>query len=58
MKLSELGCAGQYFITGAACPADSKQITEDDFNLQGPGGDIHGSLMPSMRPPNLTQENL
>jgi hypothetical protein len=35
---------GTYFITGAACPADAKQITRDDFNLQGPGGDSHGKF--------------
>jgi hypothetical protein len=35
---------GTYFITGNACPADSKQITKDDFNLQGPGGDSHGKF--------------
>ena len=56
--------AGQYFITGTACPADSKQITEDDFNLQGPGGDINGkfdrpwtSVNTVPRPPSTSVSN-
>jgi hypothetical protein len=56
--------AGQYFITGTACPADSKEITEDDFNLQGPGGDINGkfdhprtSVNTVPRPPSTSVSN-
>jgi hypothetical protein len=50
--------AGQYFITGTACPADSNRSPRTTSTRKGPAATFMVSLMPSMGPPKLTRGKL